>query len=92
MDNQAENQLILTDKDGNEVTLTFLDLVEYREEEYVVTLPPDEPTVLILKMVTAESGEECLAPITDEHVLDAVFNIFRNRHKELFAPEEGNGD
>ena len=34
-----ENLIVLNDEDGNEIEFEFLDLISYRQKEYVVLLP-----------------------------------------------------
>lgn len=86
---EFDNKIILNDEAGNEVEFEFLDLIEYQGEEYVVLLPADETEevgeVVILKLENTDDEEnESYASIDDETVLNAVFDIFRDKFKDEF--------
>ena len=89
---EMDNIVLLTDEDGNEVKFEFLDLVELDEEEYVVLLPvseegeEDEGEVVILKVEDSDgdSDEESYVGITDEEILNKVFEIFKEKYKDEF--------
>lgn len=84
-----DNKIILNDEAGNKVEFEFLDLIEYQGEEYVVLLPADETEevgeVVILKLENTDDEEnESYASVDDETVLNAVFDIFRDKFKDEF--------
>ena len=84
-----DNKIILNDESGNEVEFEFLDLIEYRGEEFVVLLPCDETDeageVVILKLEdTDDEDTESYASVDDESVLNAVFEIFKEKFKNEF--------
>ena len=89
---ELDNIVTLNDEDGNEVKFEFLDLVELDEEEYVVLLPvsedgeEDEGEVVILKVEDSDgdSDEESYVGITDEEILNKVFEIFKEKYKDEF--------
>lgn len=86
---EFDNKIILNDEAGNEVEFEFLDLIEYQGEEYVVLLPADETEeageVVILKLENTDDEEnESYASVDDETVLNAVFDIFRDKFKDEF--------
>lgn len=86
---EFDNKIILNDEVGNEVEFEFLDLIEYQGEEYVVLLPVDETQeageVVILKLENIDDEEnELYASVDDETVLNAVFDIFRDKFKDEF--------
>ena len=89
---EVDNIVTLNDEDGNEVKFEFLDLVELDEEEYVVLLPvsedgeEDEGEVVILKVEDSDgdSDEESYVGITDEEILNKVFEIFKEKYKDEF--------
>lgn len=86
---EFDNKIILNDEAGNEVEFEFLDLIEYQGEEYVVLLPTDETEeageVVILKLENTDDEEnESYASVDDETVLNAVFDIFRDKFKDEF--------
>lgn len=86
---EFDNKIILNDEAGNEVEFEFLDLIEYQGEEYVVLLPADETEeageVVILKLENTDDEEdESYASVDDETVLNAVFDIFKDKFKDEF--------
>lgn len=58
-DEELSNIITLTDEEGNEVQLEFLDLIEYQGQEYVVLLPmdDDDTEVVILQVEPGESED-----------------------------------
>ena len=93
IDEDLSNIIILNDENGNEVQFEFLDLIEYEQEEYVVLLPVEEEDsgeVVILKVEETESEtEDSYVSVTDEEVLNAVFEIFKEKFKDEFNFTEG---
>lgn len=91
---ELDNIVVLKDEDGNDVNFEFLDLIEYEGEEYVILLPADEveeeepDEVVILKLEkTAENeedDEETYVSVEDEDILNAVFDIFKDKFKDEF--------
>lgn len=90
---ELDNIVILKDEDGNDVKFEFLDLIDYEGEEYVVLLPaeetedsePDEVVILKLEKDTDEnSDEETYVSVDDEDILNAVFEIFKEKFKDEF--------
>ena len=86
---ELDNIIVLNDEDGNEIEFEFLDLIEYEGEEYVVLLPNDEDDdageVVILKLEDTDSeDEESYVSVEDEDVLQAVFEIFKDKFKDEF--------
>lgn len=80
--------IVLTDEKGNDVTFEFLDLIKYNNEEYVVFLPEEESDeageVIILKIETSDDGGETYVSVDDEAALTIVFEIFKERNKDVF--------
>ena len=93
LDEDLSNIIILNDENGDEVQFEFLDLIEYEQEEYVVLLPVEEEDsgeVVILKVEETESEtEDSYVSVTDEEVLNAVFEIFKEKFKDEFNFTEG---
>lgn len=84
--------ITVTDEDGNDLELEFLDSLEWNGVQYMAFFPADadqaegeeDVGIVILKTVT-EDGEEFLStPDTDEE-LDAVYERFM---EQLFAEED----
>ncbi len=90
---ELDNIVTLKDEDGNDVKFEFLDLIDYEGEEYVVLLPaeesedaePEEVVILQLEKGSDEnSEEETYVSVDDENVLNAVFEIFKEKFKDEF--------
>ena len=92
---ELDNVITLKDEEGNDVNFEFLDLIEYEGEEYVVLLPmqeveedaePDEVVILQIEKngENANSDEETYISVEDENVLNAVFEIFKDKFKDEF--------
>ena len=84
-----DNVIVLNDEEGKEVKFEFLDLIEYEGEEYVILLPADEgedsEEVVILKVEDTDSDEEeSYVSVDDEEVLNAVFDMFKEKFKDEF--------
>lgn len=86
---EIDNIIVLNDENGEEVPFEFLDLIEYEGEEYVVLLPVEEnedaDEVVILKLEDTESeDEESYVSVDNEEVLNAVFEMFKEKFKDEF--------
>lgn len=83
------NIFVFNDENGNEVKFEFLDLIEYKGEEFVVLLPEEDGDeageVIILKVTEGETeDEEFYVSVDDDDTLMAVFNIFREEFEDRF--------
>lgn len=82
-----ENNVVLfTDDHGNEIEFEFLDLIDYEGDQYAILLPTDEGAdeVLIMRLVPDEDGQEIYVNVEDDAVMNAVFDIFKNKYKDEF--------
>ncbi len=85
--------ITVTDEEGNDLELEFLDALEHNGIQYMAFFPADadaqegqeqEAEIVILKAIT-ENGEEFLStPDTDEE-LDEVYQLFM---EQIFADED----
>ena len=84
--------ITVTDEDGNDIELEFIDALDHNGVRYMAFFPADatddgeeqEAEIVILKVVT-ENGEELLStPDTDEE-LNEVYDLFM---EQLFAEED----
>lgn len=81
-----ENNFIsLTNENGEEEKLEFLDLINYEDEGYVILLPTDSDGAVVILKVT---GEEEYVLEEDEETLRAIFELFKKAHPELEFEEE----
>lgn len=74
---------------GNEVEFEFLDLIPYRQNEYVVLLPigDSDGQVVILQLKEIDDETEEYVGVENEFVLETVFALFKERNKDFFTFE-----
>ena len=87
------NFITLTDDEGNNIDLEYVDALELNGQTYMAFFPAvedeaDEESedygLVILKSVV-ENGEELLATVDDEAELNAVYELFM---EQLLSDEE----
>ena len=94
MQEEYTNVITLTDSDGSDVDFEVLDIVPYKEHEYVVMLPVDDesdsPEAVILELLEAEEDneEDMLQGVEDEEILNAVFDLFMEKNADEFQFEQ----
>jgi uncharacterized protein YrzB (UPF0473 family) len=78
--------LVLSDEMGGEAEFEILDLIDYEDKQYAVLLPLDENDtgIVILEMTVIDEDNADYADVEDEAVLNAVFEIFKEDHKDEF--------
>lgn len=86
---ELENIVVLNDENGNEVSFEYLDLIEYKGDEYVVLLPvegeeDDEVIILKVEAIPGNEEEESYVSVDDEETLFAIFDIFKEHFAEEF--------
>lgn len=93
--------ITITDEDGNDIELEFLDALEHQGIRYMAFFPAqslneqgepddeDEETGIILLKVIEENGEELLSTLDDDQELEDVYALFMER---LFEDEEDEED
>lgn len=88
MSNELDNIIVLNDEYGNAVNFEFLDLIEYKSNEYVVLIPADEADeaseVVILQVEDVNGEEESYVSVEEESTLMSVFEIFKEKYKDEF--------
>lgn len=88
---EEDTIIVLTDEDGNDVEFEFLDNVEYEGNLYVVMIPVEDEDagVVIMLLEEGETEEDdALVTVTDEDVVEAVYEIFKENNKDVFDFEE----
>ncbi|MBR2847539.1 MAG: DUF1292 domain-containing protein [Clostridia bacterium] len=88
---EEDTIIVLTDEDGNDVEFEFLDNVEYEGNLYVVMIPVEDEDagVVIMLLEEGETEEEdSLLTVTDEDVVETVYEIFKENNKDVFEFEE----
>lgn len=88
--------ITVTDEDGNDLELEFIDALEHNGVRYMAFFPADAPDgdvpegkeqeaeIVILKSVT-ENGEDFLSTLDTDEELNEVYDLFM---EQLFAEDE----
>ncbi len=84
------NILTLTDENGNETDFEYLDVVEYDGSEYLILMPADEESseIVILRIEPVDEENENYLAVEDEDILNAVYEIFKERYKDVLTFED----
>ena len=82
--------LTLTDEKGNDVNFEYLDCLEYQGKEYLVLMPCDEPAteIVIMEIEPVDEENENYLAVEDEKVLNAVYDIFKEKYKDILTFED----
>ena len=82
--------LVLTDENGEDITFEYLDCIEYEGIEYLVLLPAEEDSneIVILQIEPVDEENENYLAVENEDVLDAVYDIFKERYKDVLTFED----
>lgn len=82
--------LTLTDENGQDVDFEYLDCIEYEGKEYLVLMPADEISteIIILEVEPVDEENENYLSVSDEDVLNAVYDIFKEKYKDVLTFEE----
>ena len=84
--NEEEVSIItLTDDSGVETTFEYLDCIEYQGKEYLVLIPAEEDAdeIVILEIEPVDEENENYLAVEDEATLEAVYEIFKERYKDV---------
>ena len=76
--------ITVTDEDGREIVLEFIDALEYNGQQYQAFSPAetegedeDDPdNGLVILKVIHEDGEDLLSTLDSDEELDAVYDLF----------------
>ena len=89
------NFITLTDEDGNEIELEYVDAIEVDGQTYMAFFPTvddeadeaaaEEFGLVILKCIT-ENGEELLSTLDSDEELNRVYDLFM---EQLMDDEDG---
>lgn len=82
--------LTLTDENGQDVEFEYLDCIDYEGVEYLVLMPvaEEDNEVVILAVEPVDEETENYLAVEDEAVLEAVFNIFKEKFQDVLEFEE----
>ena len=59
-------------------------MIEYDSKEYAILLPIDEDQVVILELESTDEEQENFVTVDDAAVLEAVFELFKEKYKDEF--------
>ena len=88
---EEESSIIsLTDENGEETEFEYLDCIEYEGKEYLVLIPAEEDAneLVILEVEPVDEENENYLAVEDEATLDAVYEIFKGRYKDVLNFED----
>ena len=75
--------ITVTDEDGREIVLEFVDALEYNGQQYQAFFPAetegedeDPYNGLVILKVLHEDGEDLLSTLDSDEELDAVYDLF----------------
>ena len=87
LNEEEQNILTLTDENGNETAFEYLDVIEYKGEEYLILMPADEDSdeIVILLIEPVDEENENYLAVDDEATLLAVYEIFKERYKDVLT-------
>ena len=76
--------ITVTDEDGREIVLEFIDALEYNGQQYQAFFPAetegedeDDPdNGLVILKVIHQDGEDLLSTLDSDEELDAVYDLF----------------
>lgn len=84
--------ITVTDEDGKEIVLEFVDALEYNNQMYQAFFPAEEEgeeedpdSGLVILKVIHEDGEDLLSTLDSDEELEAVYDLFM---ETLFSDEE----
>ena len=82
--------LTLTDENGADTTFEYLDVIEYKGTEYLFLLPVDDVDgeILILEIEPVDEENENYLSIDDEKLLNEVYEVFKEKYKDILTFEE----
>ena len=87
---EESNLISLTDENGQETVFEYLDVIEYQGKEYLILMPTEEDNgeVIILEIEPVDEETENYLSIGDEALLNAVYDIFKEKYKDILIFED----
>ena len=80
--------LTLTDENGQDLDFEYLDCIAYQDKEYLVLMPEGEDEIVIMEIEPVDEENENYLAVEDEAVLDAVYDIFKEKFKDILTFED----
>ena len=83
---EESNLLSLTDENGQETTFEYLDV----GKEYLILLPADDESgeIVILEIEPVDEENENYLSVNDEVLLNAVYDLFKEKYKDILTFED----
>ena len=90
LNEEEQNILTLTDENGNETAFEYLDVIEYKGEEYLILMPAEEESdeIVILLIEPVDEETENYLAVENEATLEAVYELFKERYKDILTFED----
>ncbi len=90
LEEEGSGILTLTDENGNDTDFEYLDCIEYQSKEYLVLMPADQAAteIIILEVEPVDEENENYLSVSDEGILNAVYDIFKERYKDILTFED----
>jgi len=90
LEEEESSIITLTDENGVETEFEYLDCIEYQGKEYLVLIPAEEDAneIVILEVEPVDEETENYLAVEDEATLNAVYEIFKERYKDLINFED----
>lgn len=83
-DDELDFTVRFTDTDGNKGVYDFLDIVNFENSEYIVVSPQEDDGYVDIFRVIPEGEGESYERVTDDRILDSVFEIFKIKNEDEF--------
>lgn len=82
--------LTLTDENGQDMDFEYLDCLTYQGKEYLVLMPAgdEETEIVILEIEPVDEENENYLAVEDEDILDAVYDLFKEKYKGILTFED----
>ena len=90
LDEEESSILTLTDENGQDVDFEYLDCIEYQGTEYLVLMPAESLSteIIILQVEPVDEENENYLSVQDEGILNAVYEIFKEKYADVLTFEE----
>ena len=87
---EEDSIITLVDENGVETAFEYLDCIEYEGKEYLCLIPADEESseIVILEVEPVDEENENYVAVESEDILDAVYDIFKPRYKDVLDFED----
>ncbi|MGN0448705.1 MAG: DUF1292 domain-containing protein [Acutalibacteraceae bacterium] len=83
-DDDLDNTVKITDTDGVTAVYDFLDIIFFLGQEFLILDPEDGDGYVDIFRVLKSDGKESYERVTDEKLLDKVFDLFRRKNEDEF--------